>query len=187
VPKEFFVANRFYRWGFAKPARWIPMGKGVFFLWTGRDTLAIRYAPFRGYKVVARWSGRRPPGAAPRHAPERYEETTVKKVKLAERSAVKHLAALDCKMFQEHRAVLEAVAMLSYEDGSPREGGYLGTWVQGGTWFLRVQDKTGDAQMTAEGRTLEEAYDTLQVLLTSENPPWEPISRRKAKGGQKSS
>jgi len=107
----------------------------------------------------------------------------VKKVKVADRSTVKHLAPLESDLFDEHLPVLEVLALLQYADGTPREPGYLGMWTTGATWFLRVQDKTGEAQMTAEGRTADEAWDTLCVLLGSENPPWEPIPKRKKKGG----
>jgi hypothetical protein len=106
----------------------------------------------------------------------------VKKVKVADRATVKHLAALESNLFREHLSIIECLAMLQYSDGSPREPGYLGMWTQGATWFLRIQDKTGEAQMTAEGRTAEEAWDTLAVLLGSEDPPWEPMTRRKKKG-----
>jgi hypothetical protein len=109
-------------------------------------------------------------------------EMSVKKVKVAERSTVKHLAPLESEMFKDHLAVIEVLAMLQYAEGTPREPGYLGMWTQGATWFIRVQDKTGEAQMTAEGRTAEEAWDTLALLLGSDNPPWEPMARRKKKG-----
>lgn len=155
----------------------------MFFVLTGNGKYAMRFLPFRG---VSR-AGWFPLGAyydvSLRTAERVWEVPSVKKVQIAERSAVKHLAALETHMFREHLAVLEVLAMLQYADGSPREGGYLGMWVQGATWFVRVQDKTGHAQLTAEGRTAEEAWDNLQLLLGSDNPPWEPIPTRKKKGG----
>jgi hypothetical protein len=106
----------------------------------------------------------------------------VKKVKVGDRATVRHLAALESEYLRDSLPVLEHLAVLQYEDGTPRQAGYLGIWTQGSTWTVRCTDKDADAQLTAEGRTLDEALDTLTLLLGSEAPPWEPCSRRKKKG-----
>jgi len=181
VPKHWTICYRGNQWCRRKPCTWRPYGKGVFFVLTGTGTFAMRYAPFRGVHRAAWFAPGKSSGVSFRTADREWEGLSVKKVKVAERSVVKHLAPLETELFKDHMAILEVLAMLQYADGTPRECGYLGMWVQGYTWFLRVQDKTGDAQMTAEGRTAEEAWDTLAVLLGSENPPWEPIPKRKKK------
>jgi len=107
----------------------------------------------------------------------------VKKVKLSERSTVKHLAAMETECFGAFMAVLEALAMLQYDDGTPRQAGYLGVWTQGSVWAARITDKDADATLTAEGRTLDEALGLLALLLGAEDAPWEPAARRKRKGG----
>jgi len=183
VPKHWVVYYRGNRWYRRKPCTWRPWGKGIFFVLTGTGTIGMRYAPFRGVHRAAWYAPGKPQGVAFRTADRVWEKLSVKKVKISERATVKHLAALENEMFKEHMPILEVLAMLQYADGTPREPGYLGMWVQGYTWFIRVQDKTGKAQMTAEGRTAEEAWDTLAVLLGSENPPWEPMAERKKKGG----
>lgn len=183
MSKHWTVFYRGNRWFRAKPSTWIPMGKGVFFLLTGSGMWAMRYAPFRGVSKAAWFRPGSFRDVSLRTADWVGEVLSVKKVKVSDRATVKHLAPLESEMFKEHMPILEVLAMLQYTDGSPREPGYLGMWTVGATWFVRVQDKTGDAQMTAEGRTAEEAWDTLSVLLGSENPPWEPISRKRKKGG----
>jgi len=182
MPKHWTVFYRGNRWYRRKPATWKPHGKGVFFLLTGSGTWGMRYAPFRGISKAAWYRPGQQTGVAFMTADRVFEELSVKRVKVADRASVRHLAALETEMFKEHLAVLEVLALLQYADGTPREPGYLGMWCQGATWVLRVQDKTGDAQMTAEGRSPEEAWDTLQLLLGSENPPWEPIPKRKKRG-----
>lgn len=112
---------------------------------------------------------------------ERRRRSTVKKVKLSDRAAVKHLAPLETEYLKDSMPIIEALGMLQYEDGSSRQTSYLGIWSQGATWFVRITDKDADAQMTAEGRTIDEALDTLTLLLGSENAPWEPCTRRKKK------
>lgn len=106
----------------------------------------------------------------------------MKKVKLSDRSGVKHLAALETEYLRDCMAVVEQLALLQYDDGTARQPGYLGVWTQGSAWVVRVQDKDAEAQLTAEGRTLDEALDTLAHLLGAENAPWEPIAKRKKKG-----
>jgi len=179
--KWWAVYHRGNRWTGERPCRWLPMGVAEFRLLTADQVLVMRALPFRGVCVVESWSRShgtiRPLGTAV----TRREETNVKKVKLAERGSVKHLAALESDYLAEVQPVVEALGMLQYEDGSARQPGYLGVWTQGSTWFVRLQDKDADAQMTCEGRTLDEALDTLAVLLGSENAPWEPCSRRKGK------
>jgi len=183
MPKHWTIYYRGNRWVRRKPATWQPHGKGLFFVLTGNGCWAMRYLPFRGKSKAAWFAPGVHRGPALLTAERVYEVPSVKKVKVAERSAVKHLAALESHMFREHLAVLEVLAMLQYADGTPREPGYLGMWCNGSAWVVRVQDKTGNAQMSAEGRTAEEAWDSLQLLLGSENPPWEQIPTRKKKGG----
>jgi len=105
----------------------------------------------------------------------------MKKVKLSERGAVKHLAPLETEYLHEHMPIVEALAMLQYDDASPRQPGYLGIWTQGATWVCRITDKDANATLTAEGRSIDEALDTLAVLLGSENAPWTPASKRQKK------
>lgn len=105
----------------------------------------------------------------------------MKRVKVGERSAVKHLAALESEYLKDVLAVVDSIAMLQYDDGTPRQAGYLGVWVQGSTWVVRISDKDADATLTAEGRTLDEALDLLALLLGAEDAPWEPNQRRKRK------
>ena len=107
----------------------------------------------------------------------------MKKVKLSERSSVKHLAALESEYFRDVQSVVEALGMLQYDDGSSRQPGYLGVWTQGSAWVARITDKDVEAQLTAEGRTLDEALNLLALLLGAEDAPWEPITRRRRKGG----
>jgi len=179
--KSWVVYHRKRRWVGRRPSAWLPMGEGEFKVLTRTLCLGMRFLPFRGIRLWGVWSRGRSVGMLPSEAVQLREITSVKKVKLAERGAVKHLAALESEYLAEVQPVVEALGMLQYEDSSPRQPGYLGIWTQGSTWFVRLQDKDADAQMTCEGRTVDEALDTLAVLLGSENAPWEPCSRRKGK------
>lgn len=158
------------------------MGKCRYSLLTGSVEYVIDVAPFRGQYVVA-WK-RKTWGRAPGDGQLLGERRrlSVKKVKVGERSSVKHLAALESEYMADVMPVVEHLALMQYDDGSPRQTGYLGVWTQGSAWVARLTDKDADAQLTAEGRTLDEALDLLALLLGAEDAPWEPISRRKKKG-----
>lgn len=109
----------------------------------------------------------------------------MKKVKLPERAAVKHIAALESEMMKDAMPVLEQLAMLQYEDGSPRQGGLLMVWVDGSTWTALVKERSADAQMRATGRTWDEMIGTLALMLGAEDAPWEPDPNARRHGGRK--
>lgn len=182
MARTFNVFYRGNRWIGRRVSHWLPMGKVRYYVLTGTHRLVMDAMPFRGVFAsevrTKTWYSATPDNALV----ERRRRPSVKKVKLSERSSVKHLAPLESEYLRDVMPVVEALAMLQYEDGSVRQPGYLGVWTNGATWCVRLTDKDADAQLTAEGRTLDEALDTLGVHLGSDNAPWEPCSRRKKKG-----
>jgi len=159
------------------------MGKGQFSLLTAHWEAVISFAPFRGLFVVRKRRKTWGRAAGDGELLERRRRPDVRKVKVSQRSTVKNLAPLQTLYLKEVQSVVDALAMLQYDDGTPRQPGYLGIWTNGSTWVVRISDKDADAQLTAEGRSLDEALDTLDVLLGTEDAPWEPVARRRKKGG----
>jgi len=174
MARERVVYHRGNRWVGKRPSCWTPHGISALVVLTRTARVSMSLKPFRGWCVMDIVSRRPPGGGRPDPLLERRERPSVKKVKLSERGAVKHLAPLETEYFSDHMPIVEALGMLQYDDGSPRQAGYLGIWTQGATWFCRMTDKDSSATLTAEGRTLDEALDTLAVLLSSENAPWTP-------------
>jgi len=109
----------------------------------------------------------------------------MKKVKVADRASVKHLAALETEVLRDLMPIVEFLALLMYEDGSPRQGGFLMMWCEGSAWKVVVKDKDADAQLPVVGRTLDEALGTLALMLGAEDAPWEPNTRNARPGGRK--
>lgn len=183
MPKSWFIMYRNRRWSATRPKRWTPMGRCYFSLLTGEVEYVIESKPFRGLFVVE--TRRKTWGRSPRDGEvlERRRRPTVKKVKVADRAAVKSLASLDSVVLGQHPAIIDALVLLQYSDATPRQTGYLGVWTQGATWVVRLTDKDADATLTCEGRTFDEALGTLHLLLGADDAPWEPIARRKRKGG----
>jgi len=179
---KYWVVYRTHRsWCAKKPEGKARKGVHEFRLLTAGWEYAIRLLPFRGLRVVAAW---------PRGSPVSGQflasyippvEKFVKKVRIADRSTVKHLAAVETDVFKGHMALVEQLAMLQYGDGSPRQVGYFGLWTSGNLWVCRVQDKDAPAQLTAEGRTVDEALSMLCLYLGSEDAPWEAVKPQKRK------
>ncbi len=105
----------------------------------------------------------------------------MKRVKVADRGRVKHLAALETDYFHDVFSVVQALASLQYDDGSSRQPGYLGIWTQGSAWVVRLTDKDAEAQLTCEGKSLDEALNLLALLLGAEDAPWEPTAKKRRK------
>lgn len=187
MARDFVLTYRGNRWIRRRVGRYAPMGDFTFWVLTGRDIRRMYAKPFQGIQHVETRS------LSLRSVPhsgavlERKELVPVKKVRIADKAAVRHLAALETELLRDHLSVVEHLALLQYEDGSPRQTGYLGVWTQGSQWMARITDKDGDATLTAGGRTLDEALTLLAMLLGADDAPWEPVSRRVSKGARKAS
>lgn len=179
--REWFIIGGGGHWSGHRPRAWRPMGTGSFLVLTGSGTFVMRFLPFRGIGRAAWFPERCSPGTSLGGPGATWGRTDVKKVKFSDRSSVKHLAALESNAFSSMLPIVEALAVLVYEDGSPRAPGYLGLWSQGATWFARITDKDAGAQLTCEGRTIDEALGTLALLLTAEDAPWERQRAQKRK------
>jgi hypothetical protein len=158
------------------------MGKSQLFLSTGARTDAISFTPYQGFHRFARFSRHRDANVAGHGAVQTWERPAMRKVRLADRASVRHLAAMETAMFSHHLAVLEHLALLQYEDGSPRKPGFLMMFTEGAQWKLVLKDNDADAQLPMIGRTADEAWGLLNEFLGCEEAPWEPNARRKAKG-----
>lgn len=136
--------------------------------------VGMEYLPFSGYW----WDTTFDRGAYPHGRIGRLLKDDgrpkVRKPKVGEKSSVKHLAALESEMMRDHMAVLEALAMMQYADGTPRKAGFLGVFTDGDQWCVFLKDNTGQCKLPARGRTWDEMMDALQILLESEDAPWEP-------------
>jgi len=106
----------------------------------------------------------------------------MRKVKVPERSTVKHLVALESELFRDVMPVVEFAGMLQYDDGSPRQPGYVGFWSNGVSWFFRATDKDADATLTTEGRTLDDALQLLALMLGADDAPWVKNQPKRKKG-----
>jgi len=110
----------------------------------------------------------------------------MRKVKREDQASVKHLVAMESNLFKEHMGILEHLALLQYEDATPRVPGLLMVSTRGSAWYVTLKDPDSCMQLTVLGVTLDDALDALQVHLGSENPPWEPDTYAMSRRGTKS-
>jgi len=185
VGKSFSIIYRGNRWVGEKPGRSKSFDATLYFVLTGGHTFGMRTLPFRGVcRVSARvktW-GRDASGEVllwERGRP------SMKPVKKADQAAVRHLAAMETNMFREHMGIIEHLALLQYDDGSPRSTGRLIVDVRGSAWSVICKDVESGMQLVCIGATLDDALDTLQLHLGSDNAPWEPDPWAKDKPAKK--
>jgi len=98
----------------------------------------------------------------------------MKRVKQADRAAVKHLAAVESNTFRDLMPLVEHCCMLQYEDGEPRTPGWITLRTNGAAWQCVVKDPDSASSFTTVAQTLDEVVATAALLLGCEEAPWEP-------------
>lgn len=86
---------------------------------------------------------------------------------------LKHLAALETVLFGDRLSLVEHMALLQYEDGTPRLPGWITMKTQGAAWQVQVKDPDSCSSFAAVAPTLDGAIDTACLLLACDDAPWE--------------
>lgn len=174
MPKTWMVMVTKRRGVIRRPRRWLPQGKSVFFILTPRLEFVMSAVSRRGIIVAERW---------PRHVrlgslsgPPWSQEwpQMKKKLKATEGESVKHLAAVETKLFGELFSLVEHCCVRKYDDGDSREPGWFTVKTQGAAWCVQVKDPDACVSFTAVGDTLDKAIETANLLLSCDEAPWEP-------------
>lgn len=112
----------------------------------------------------------------------------MKRVRKADASKVKHLAALESEVFRDLMPIVEHCALMQYDDGEQREPGWITIRTSGAGWQVVVKDPDSASSFISLAKTLDEALSTAALLLGCEEAPWEPdayLSSSKARKGKK--
>lgn len=88
--------------------------------------------------------------------------------------AGKHLAAVESTIFQGLMPLVEHCAIRQYDDGDPRDPGWLTVKTQGAAWVIQVKDPDSGCSFAAVADTLDKALETAALLLSCDEAPWEP-------------
>lgn len=84
-----------------------------------------------------------------------------------------HLAAVESVIFERLPSLVAHCAVTAYEDGSARKTGWLTVKVMGTTWIVQVKDPDGAVSLSATGPTLDDALTLADLLVGSDEAPWE--------------
>lgn len=85
-----------------------------------------------------------------------------------------HIAAVESDIMGRCAALLAHCAVTRYDDGDPRRPGWFTVKTQGSAWIVQVKDPDAAVSLTAHGQTLDDALCLADLLLGSEEAPWEP-------------
>lgn len=85
-----------------------------------------------------------------------------------------HIAAMETEVLRDHLAVIEHLAVIRYEDGQPRQPGYITLRTQGQAWVVDVKDPDSCCSFRLLATTVDELLESLQELLGADQAPWEP-------------
>lgn len=165
---------------------WVGRGEKHFKIFFPKSTLHLTWRPWKGMYLLART--RTADGADLNNwADFWWRLCEVKKRQpMLPGSLPRNLAMLASQYFLNHPAVIEHCAIRQYDDGTPRETGFLLLKTVGPAWNITAKDPDTDTFLTAVGESIDGALDTLQLLLGSDNAPWEADTwardRRSGKG-----
>jgi len=84
-----------------------------------------------------------------------------------------HLAALDSPAFKLFPRILEHLAVTRFEDGSTRLPGTVICRVESANWKVIAKEPSSQLQLTVIGATIDDALAGLELLLGSEEAPWD--------------
>jgi hypothetical protein len=156
-----------------RPRRWLPKGRSEFYVGLGRFVFTLRGLFGKGICIVAR----RYRGNVPRDAVAviQWEVPSMKKrfSKTSPEGAAQHLAAVETTAFAHLLPLVEHCSYRKYDDGDPREPGWITIKTQGAAWCVQVKDPDAACSFTAVGDTLDKALETAALLLACDEAPWE--------------
>jgi len=126
-----------------------------------------------GYSLWS-WDGPKGFRLAWGECPSYKEMEGMKKKKKADAaSTAKHLAALESTLFAAHHSIVAHCGVTQYDDGDPRQPGWITVKTFGSVWQVEAKDPDTCQFMRVTQPTLDDALTLLALLLDSEDAPWE--------------
>jgi len=164
-----------WRKGWTRPRQWAPRRSFSLIVISVAREVWTWYLPRRGYYAY-RWRRRDVPNAQWHDYP--FTRIEMKKKTAAAAPAPgdgpKHLAPMESTVFTRLHHIVAHCAVSRYDDGDPRRPGWITIQTLGSAWKVMIKDPDGCCQMSAIGNTLDDARALADLLLSSEDAPWEP-------------
>jgi len=157
------------------PRRWAPRKKTWYILRLRRKDVLVCYVPFRGFhcRSILERGGKLTEPILTIPPPE-FSVKKVQPGKQTTEGGASHLAAMETELFGKLSSLAAHVAVTRYEDGSPRRPGWFTVKTLGAAWVVQVKDPDSCCQLQTTSQTLDDALALADLLLGSEEAPWEP-------------
>lgn len=175
-----FEAGRVVRRG----GRLLPRGSGWFWYRDRCGWSCYTFAPFRG--LFRCWRGPFKVGDFPRPGDPALKRVpdVKKKVAAASGPGERHLAPVESEILRDFLSIIEHCAVVQYDDGDPRQPGWITVRTQGRAWVADVKDPDSGCSFRLLATTFDELLESLQELLSCDQAPWEPDHYLKSKAKQ---
>lgn len=167
-----------------RPCRWLPRGRGQFYLRHWQRVYLLTFRPWLGICVVAMWDMKLKVSVLDPPAWQWEFPNMKKRTAVSPGDGGQHRAALESVIFGGLLPLVEHCAVTRYDDGDPRQPGWITIKTQGVGWVVQVKDPDGACSFQAIAETLDKALETAALLLACDEAPWEP-DRFLASNGKK--
>lgn len=156
-----------------RPCCWLPRGSPTWYMRHGSRVYMLTAKPYRGICVTAMWDmcgrvGHLDPPTWTWEFPVMKKKSTKAASELG-----RHLAAMESTIFTGLLPLVEHMAVRQYDDGDPRDPGYVTIRTTGSAWQVQVKDVDACCSFTATADTLDKALETAALLLSCDEAPWE--------------
>lgn len=85
-----------------------------------------------------------------------------------------HLAAVESVVLEKLPEIISHLTHTRYEDGTPRQTGTVTLRTRGSSWCAEARDFDACARLICVANSADDALALLDLLLGSDNAPWEP-------------
>lgn len=172
--KRLIYARHPLRWPGKRPRCWLPpFRKYEWWVRYRGSQILLTWVPFQGICVTALWL---PGDNLLAFPPERQRWERIrmkKKTSSSPAGTERHLADMQTALLKGHLPILEHCAFRQYDDGDPRDPGWVTIGTNGSAWVVTVKDPDACVSFKVVGATIDQALDTAALHLACDEAPWE--------------
>lgn len=154
--------------------RLLPRGECWIYTRCKGSVVGLQYLPWKGICWRAVRVSKSHPFDGPLAGPPNRRPEVKKKEMSKAAAEASHLAAMETERFADMLSLVEHLATVKYEDGDPRQPGFIILRTNGSAYQAVVKDPDTGMAFTAAGKTLDEALETAALYLGTDSAPWEP-------------
>lgn len=153
--------------------RWVKRVRHILRILLGAFTIVVRYVPGWGYVLSAVEKAGQLLHEFDVTLSRRKRAVKPKKPHgSADPATPCHVAAVETELLGQCPNIVAHMAVTRYDDGKPRQVGWVMLKTVGVTWVLEAKDPDSGCRLTAVAGTLDDALVTLDALLGADDAPW---------------